>query len=198
MSVKLKFVLILILSVFAAAGAGVYMVQHPVAVPMADNLNFQLPELSAVQNTQEIVGNTTQNQYRSIPLEGVTSPLQGSDPQKLAVNFMDDFRPAKGDRQITVNYGQPNQAFVTVIQTQSEGDSTTVMRYYLQMNSLGRSLLSNSPPIWQIVWVGYQVPCSTTRRTPTQKSKVKHQKPQSPNRTNQLKLEQDNCQVSQK
>ncbi|MBD2360617.1 hypothetical protein [Anabaena sp. UHCC 0399] len=159
MSVKLKFFLILILSIFATAGAGVYMIQYQTAIPIVDNINAQPQPLSDVQHSQEIVEDSERAQYENIPLESVNSPLQGSDPAKLAMNLLDDFQPTKSDRQVEVTYPQPNQALVTVIQTPSQGDSSTAMKYRVEMNRFGRSLLSSSPPIWQIVWVGSQSQC---------------------------------------
>jgi hypothetical protein len=159
MSVKLKFFLILIFSIFATAGAGVYMIQHQTAMPIVDNINAQPQPLSDVQHSQEIVEDSERAQYQIIPLENINSPLQGSDPTKLAVNFLDDFIPTKGKRKVEVVYLQPNQALVTVIQTPSQDNSAESIRYRLEMNSFGRSLLSSSPPIWQIVWVGSQIQC---------------------------------------
>jgi hypothetical protein len=128
-------------------------------MPIVDNINAQPQPLSDVQHSQEIVEDSERAQYQIIPLESINSPLQGSDPTKLAVNFLDDFIPTKVKRKVEVVYIQPNQALVTVIQTPSQDDSAESIRYRLEMNSFGRSLLSSSPPIWQIVWVGSQIQC---------------------------------------
>ncbi|WP_236143376.1 hypothetical protein [Nostoc sp. CMAA1605] len=56
MPVKLKFFLILMLSVIATAGAGVYLIQHQTAMPIPDTVTTQPPQqLSPVQQTQAVV-----------------------------------------------------------------------------------------------------------------------------------------------
>ncbi|WP_427159551.1 hypothetical protein ACQFX9_26595 [Aliinostoc sp. HNIBRCY26] len=175
MPVKLKFFLILMLSVIATAGAGVYLIQHQTAMPIPDTFNTQPPQqLSPVQQTQAVVEDVEREKYQNMPLENLNSILQGSDPIKLAQNFLDDVRPSKGDRKIEVEYPQPHQSIVTVIQkTKSQDATSEVMRYRLEMNSFGRSLLSSSPPIWRIVWVGSQVQCPTKNLTKKNNPKLK-------------------------
>lgn len=188
MPVKLKFFLILILSVFATAGAGVYMVQHQTATPIVENINTQLPaQLSTVQQAEEVVEELERSQYQNIPLENINSPLQGSEPRTLAVNFLDDLISPKSDRQIEVVYPQPHQALVTVIHKSAQGNTSEVIRYRLEMNSFGRSLLSSSPPIWRIVWVGAQIQCPA-------KNSTKKNHPQLKTPTDQEKGGFDNCQ----
>jgi|GEM_PF-538973 len=195
MSVKLKFFVILILSVFATAAAGFYMMQHQTAMPIVENINIPQPpqQLSSVQQTQEVVEDLERAEYKNIPLENINSPVQGSDPKTLAVNFLDDVKPTRSDRQIEVAYPQPHQALVMVIQTTSQGAASEVVKYRLEMNSFGRSLLSNSPPIWRIVWVGSQVQCSTTNPTPKGNSQSQIPSPKLKTPTNQAKGGSDNC-----
>jgi hypothetical protein len=161
MSVKLKFFLILILSIFVTAGASVYMMQSQTAVPIVDNVNAQPQQLSDVQHSQEIVADPERAEYENIPLASINSPLQGSDPAKLAVNFLEDFTLNKGKGQVEVAYPQPNQAVVIVTQKVLDKGVSTEKKYRLEMSTFGRSLLSSSPPIWQIVWVGSQIQCQS-------------------------------------
>lgn len=155
MSVKLKLFLILLLSIFATAGAGVYMTQPKPSALIVDS-NSQAQQFSVVNNSQEILPDPERNQYQNIPLESINSPLQGSDPATLALNFLDDFTLVNSKRKVEVAYPQHNQAFVTVTQALKNHNKLGKIKYRLEMTSFGRSLLASSPPIWQIVWVGSQ------------------------------------------
>lgn len=159
MSGKLKLFLILLLSIFATAGAGVYLHQYQNSTLIVDDSSSEPQQLSVVKNSQEVLHDPERIQYKNIPLAGSNSTLQGSDPETLAVNFLDDLTPASDKREVEVVYLQPNQALVTVTQVSKSKDTSKEIRYRLEMNSLGRSLLASSPPVWQIVWVGSQISC---------------------------------------
>ncbi|BCL37481.1 hypothetical protein [Nostoc sp. MS1] len=159
MSGKLKLFLVLLLSLFGAAGAGVYLHQFHPPTLVIDNSNSQPQQLAVVKNSQEVLYDPERIQYKNIPLESINSPLQGSDPKTLALNFLDDFTTVSGKRKVVVAYPQQNQALVTVTQILKSKDTSEEIKYRLEMNSFGRSLFASSPPIWQIVWVGSQISC---------------------------------------
>ncbi|ABA22783.1 conserved hypothetical protein [Trichormus variabilis ATCC 29413] len=159
MSGKLKLFLILLLSIFVTAGAGVYLHQYQDHTLIVDNSSSTPQQLSVVKNSQEVLHDPERIQYKNIPLSGINSPLQGSDPKTLALNFLDDFTVAGGKRKVEIAYPQHNQALVTVTQVSKSKDTSGEIKYRLEMNSLGRSLFASSPPVWQIVWVGSQISC---------------------------------------
>jgi hypothetical protein len=159
MSGKLKLFLVLLLSILATAGAGAYLHQYLTPTLIVDTSSSQPQQLSVVKNSQQDLHDLERIQYKSIPLETINSPLQGSDPKTLALNFLDDFTAASGKRKVEVAYPQHNQALVTVTQILKSKDTSEEIRYRLEMNSFGRSLFVSSPPIWQIVWVGSQISC---------------------------------------
>lgn len=164
MSVKWKFFLILILSIFATAGAGVYIAQHQQPVTVAEISNSQQQQFSVVQQSQDIVGYPQRSHYKTIPLESITSALQGSDPATLALNALDGEALVRGRRKVEVVYPQRNQAFVTITQIQPSGDFASVIKYRVEMTTFGRSLLVSSPPVWQIIWAGSQTQCQSGSR----------------------------------
>ncbi|WP_339381777.1 hypothetical protein [Dendronalium phyllosphericum] len=164
MSVKWKFFLILILSMFATASAGVYIAHHQQPVTVAEIRNSQQQQFSVVQQSQDIVGYPQRSDYKTIPLESITSALQGSDPATLALNVLDDDALVGGRRKVEVVYPQRNQAYVTITQSQSNSELARVIKYRVEMTTFGRSLLISSPPVWQIVWVGSQTQCQTGSR----------------------------------
>lgn len=161
MSGKFKLFLVLLLSIVATAGTGVYLHQYrtPTLVVDISSSQPQPQKLSVVKNSQEELYDPERIKYRNIPLETLNSPLQGSDPKTLALNFLDDFTVANGKRKVEVAYPQHNQALVTVTQILKSKDKSEEIKYRLEMNSFGRSLFASSPPIWQIVWVGSQISC---------------------------------------
>jgi hypothetical protein len=173
MSVKLKLFLILLLSVFATAGAGVYMSQHQTPILIVES-HSEPQQLSAVNNSQEILVDPERQQYQNIPLESTNSPLQGSDPATLAINFLDDFTLVSGKRKVEVTYPQPNQALVTVTQALKSNNKTGKIKYRLEMTSFGRSLLASSPPVWQIVWIGSQKFPASEFKIQNSKFKIKN------------------------
>ncbi len=159
MSAKLKLFLILILSVFATAGAGVYLTQHQPSVPIFETNSGSGQQMVATHQSQEVVAYSERSNYKTIPLESINSSLQGSDPATLALNVFDEIASVGGTRKVEVVYPQRNQALVMITQIKRSKDSVGAIKYRAEMTTFGRSLLVSSPPVWQIVWAGSQVQC---------------------------------------
>ncbi|MHC5596504.1 MAG: hypothetical protein ACYTXC_11205 [Nostoc sp.] len=153
MSAKLKFFLIVILSIFATAGAGVYIIQGQPSVPIVETTDGQTQQVLAIHQSQEVVAYSERSDYKTIPLEKLNSSLQGSDPATLALNAFEDIGVG-GTRKVEVAYPQRNQSFVTITQIKRGDDSVGTVRYRVEMTTFGRSLFISSPPVWQIVWAG--------------------------------------------
>ncbi|MEH2133442.1 MAG: hypothetical protein V7K86_23015 [Nostoc sp.] len=153
MSAKLKFFLIVILSVFATAGAGVYIIQRQLSAQIVETTNGQTQQVLAIHQSQEVVAYRERSDYKTIPLEKLNSSLQGSDPATLALNAFEDIGVG-GTRKVEVAYPQRNQSFVTITQIKRGNDSVGTVRYRVEMTTFGRSLFISSPPVWQIVWAG--------------------------------------------
>ncbi|MEH2062110.1 MAG: hypothetical protein V7K50_07490 [Nostoc sp.] len=153
MSAKLKFFLIVILSVFATAGAGVYIIQRQPSAPIVETTDGQTQQVLAIHQSQEVVAYPERSDYKTIPLEKLNSSLQGSDPATLALNAFEDIGVG-GTRKVEVAYPQRNQSFVTITQIKRGNDSVGTVRYRVEMTTFGRSLFISSPPVWQIVWAG--------------------------------------------
>jgi hypothetical protein len=158
MPAKLKILVILILSIFATAAAGVYIANRQQSAPIANN-NLPQRHSAAVASAQEVMANPERARYKAIPLGSIKSVLQGSDPAALALDAFDDSAPERGTRKVEVFYPQPNQAFVTIVQTKERKNATSAVKYRVELTSFGRSLLASSPPLWQIVWAGSQEQC---------------------------------------
>ena len=141
MPVKWKFFLILILSIFTTAGAGVYIAQQQ-SVSLVETSDSQQQQFSTVQQSQEIVEYRERSHYKTIPLESITSSLQGSDPATLALNALEDQVTYAVKRKVEVDYPQRNQAFVTITQIQPNRNSQEVIKYRVEMTTFGRSLFS--------------------------------------------------------
>ncbi|MBK1987130.1 hypothetical protein A0J48_006190 [Sphaerospermopsis aphanizomenoides BCCUSP55] len=166
MSAKLKFFLILILSVFATA-AGVYVIQHQPTALMTRTANGLQQGLSVEQESSELLAVPERSHYKTIPLKSINSVLQGSDPATLALNILDNVTSVQGKPQIEVVYPQPNQALVTITQVkQGQNNSVGAIKYRVEMNRFGRSLLVSSPPVWEVIWAGSQAQCFS--RNPAQ------------------------------
>ena len=164
MSAKLKFFLIVILSIFATAGAGVYMIQGQPSAPIVEINDGQTQQVGAIHQSQEVVAYSERSDYKTIPLEKINSSLQGSDPATLALNAFEDI--VVGTRKVEVAYPQRNQALVTITQIKG-GDDSVGIKYRVEMTTFGRSLFISSPPVWQIVWAGSQVECWAGSRSQT-------------------------------
>ncbi|MDB9321459.1 hypothetical protein PN483_12640 [Nodularia spumigena CS-591/04] len=156
---KWNFVLILLLSIFVSVAAGVYFSQGQQFTIMGENGQGEQLEVANVQHSQDIEDYPGRYQYQTISLENITSALQGSDPATLALNALDDPSLLKEKPLVEVVYPQPNQALVKITQVKQDDDSVDTIKYRVEMTTFGRSLLANSPPIWQIVWAGSQIQC---------------------------------------
>ncbi|MDF5734638.1 MAG: hypothetical protein V7K81_21485 [Nostoc sp.] len=154
MSAKLKFFLIMILGIFASAGAGVYIIQEQPPAPIIETSDGQTQQVAAMHQSQEVVAYLERSDYKTIPLEKINSSLQGSDPATLALNAFDDIGSVGGTRKVEVAYPQRNQAFVTITEIKRGDDSVSTVKYRVEMTTFGRSLFISSPPVWQIVWAG--------------------------------------------
>jgi hypothetical protein len=164
-SVKWKFFLILVLSIFATAGTSFYLNQHQQSADIGENGNGQQQQVATVQHSQDVKTHPERYQYKKIPLESIKSTLHGSDPATLAVNAIEDKISADKKRKVEVVYPEQNQVLVKITQTSTdENDAVDTIRYRIEMTTFGRSLLVSSPPIWQIVWAGSQTRCRTGSR----------------------------------
>ncbi|MGM3308597.1 hypothetical protein ACSQ6I_21905 [Anabaena sp. WFMT] len=160
MSAKFKLFLILTLSVFATA-AGVYVIQYQPPTLMTGTGNGHEQQLTSVgQNSSQLLAYPERDNYQTIPLESINSAMQGSDPANLALNMLNEVTSVKGKSQIKVAYPQPNQALVTITQiNRTKNNTVGAIKYRVEMNRFGRSLLVSSPPVWEIIWAGSQVQC---------------------------------------
>ncbi|BAY94656.1 MULTISPECIES: hypothetical protein [unclassified Tolypothrix] len=165
MSVKWKLFLILILSMFATAGAGVYLSQNQPFATSIDITHGQTQQVAATQISQNIATESERIHYKTIPLESINSNLQGSDPATLALNAFEDTASDVGTRKVEVVYPQRNQALVTITQISHSNNLVGAVKYRFEMTTFGRSLLITSPPVWQIVWAGSQVQCLSGNRS---------------------------------
>jgi len=147
MLVRLKSFLILVVSIFALVAAVIYVTK---AQP------YTQQQFSVVQPSQETLDDPERSHYVTIPLETINSALQGSDPATLALNAFDETELSDQMRKVEVVYPQHNQALVTITQTKND---LGAIKYRVEMTTFGRSLLVSSPPVWQIVWAGSQIPC---------------------------------------
>lgn len=161
MSINWRFFGILILSILATAGAGVYLNQRQPSVAIVETNTPEPQHLEVSQQSQEIVTDPEHYLYKTIPLENLNSALQGSDPATLAMNAIDDTTSLVGSRKVEVVYPQRNQALVTITQIPRTEKKVGALKYRVEMITFGRSLLVSSPPVWQIVWAGSQVECQS-------------------------------------
>ena len=169
MSARLKFFLISILSIFAIAGAGVYITQRQSSAPVSSQKNAQQQQFSATTASDTEVY-TERGKYKAIPLQNLNSSLQGSEPATLALNALDDVVSEKATRKVEVVYPQPNQAMVTITQMKQTDNAAGAVKYRVEMTTFGRSLFISSPPVWQIVWAGSQVQCWSGNRHKSENS----------------------------
>ncbi|WP_414619932.1 hypothetical protein [Calothrix sp. CCY 0018] len=161
MSVKLKFLLVFTLSVFATAVvAGVYKIKQ-----WHSNRSYTAEKQQQIQakqiSSQELATTSFRSKYKSIPLTRFRTVLRGSDPAALAINAFDttQSKESKSNRKVEVTYPQPNHAMVTITQTNFTSQSPKPIKYRVELTSFGRSLFVTSPPLWQIVWAGSYEQC---------------------------------------
>ncbi|TAF06515.1 MAG: hypothetical protein EAZ77_12055 [Nostocales cyanobacterium] len=166
MSAKFKFFLIFILSIFATASSFYLIQRQPVAL-VTGTANGHEQQLSREQESSGLVTYPERSHYQTIPLKSINSILQGSDPTTLALNILDEVTSVERPPQIELAYPQPHQALVTIIQVnQVDKNSVSATKYRVEMSRFGRSLLVSSPPVWEIIWAGFQRQCFS--KNPTQ------------------------------
>ncbi|MEH2287547.1 hypothetical protein [Nostoc sp.] len=173
MSAKLKFFLIVIVSISATAGAGVYIIQHQQSATIVEANDEQTQQIRAIHQSQEVATFSERSDYQTIPLEKLDSSLQGSNPTTLALNAFEDIAVG-GTRKIDVVYPQPNQALVTITQIKRGNNSVGTVKYRVEMTTFGRSLFISSPPVWEIVWAGSQAECWAGSRSHTKLNHICH------------------------
>ncbi|MDJ0674874.1 MAG: hypothetical protein QNJ36_05775 [Calothrix sp. MO_167.B42] len=161
MSAKSKILILVILSIFATVAAGLRFINHQPSTPIDTSKSAQQPNLPAAMPIRSVVARTKEEQYTNIPLENIKYSRQGTNPKVLAMNAFYNIKLKNKTHQIEVIYPQPNRALVTITQIRPIGDTDTieVMKYRARLSTFGRSLLVSSPPLWQIVWAGYQKQC---------------------------------------
>lgn len=159
MSAKLKFFLVLILSIFATAVvAEVYKIKQRY-FSKSSSLKKQQPIEAKEISSYKFIVDKSKSKYKSIPLTKFKSILKGSDPAALAINALDTAQLKQKTREVEVTYPQPNRAMVTITQTELIESKPTPIKYRVELTSFGRSLFATSPPLWRIVWAGYSEQC---------------------------------------
>ncbi|MGB3637866.1 MAG: hypothetical protein WBA39_09875 [Rivularia sp. (in: cyanobacteria)] len=161
MSAKLKFFLVFTLSTFATAVvAGIYKI-----IQWHSNTSYTVENQQQIQakqiSSQKLATTPSRSKYKSIPLTRFRTVLRGSDPAALAINAFDttQSKGSKSNRKVEVIYPQPNQAMVTITQTNLASSKPKPIEYRVELTSFGRSLFVTSPPLWQIVWAGSYEQC---------------------------------------
>ncbi|AFZ03523.1 hypothetical protein [Calothrix sp. PCC 6303] len=175
MSVNLKLFLILILSLFVTAAAGALIRQQPTELTSEVSKNQQEPlVLSSSVSVNNTVSEPERIGYKTIPLENLKSALQGTEPDALAMQLVEDIQGFETDlrkQKVEITYPHPNQIIVTITQpivskglskrgnlqqvvSGSTSKSTRYQKYQVELTSIGSTVLVNSPPMWQIVWAG--------------------------------------------
>ncbi len=159
MSAKLKFFLVFALSSFATAVvAGIYRI-----IQWHSNTSYAAEKQQQLQakeiSSQTLVRTSSRRKYKSIPLTQFRTLLRGTDPAALAINAFDTTESKGSNRKVEVIYPQPNQAMVTITQTNLTSPKPQPIKYRVELTSFGRSLFVTSPPLWQIVWAGSSEQC---------------------------------------
>ncbi|WP_242072171.1 hypothetical protein [Nostoc sp. FACHB-110] len=147
-----------------ATATGVYITQHQPPATGFSTVKEEKAQFSVMGNSENVEVYPERVDYKTIPLEQFNSVLQGSNPANLAVSVIEDVEPEKGTRKVEVVYPQPNQALVTITHIPDNRNSANLIKYRVEMNTFGRSLLVSSPPVWQVIWAGSQMQCKTGSR----------------------------------
>lgn len=159
MLARFKFFLIFILGTVISTAA-VYWIQHQPSIRLTLSAHGQPQTIAKKPNPDEVRINLERSDYHTIPLETVNSLLIGSDPATLAVNMINESKESHQKVQVQVVYPQPNQALVTIIKPSPAKNSVVnTTKYRVEMSRFGRSLLVNSPPVWEVIWAGSQRDC---------------------------------------
>ncbi|MEM6754631.1 MAG: hypothetical protein AAF630_16870 [Cyanobacteria bacterium P01_C01_bin.38] len=160
MSAKLKILLVFTLTSFATAVVvRIYKIKqwhsNTPASYTAEQQQIQAKQISS----QTVVTTPSRSKYKSIPLTRFRTVLRGTDPAALAINAFDTTQSKGLNRKVEVIYPQPNQAMVTITQTNLASPKPKPIKYRVELTSFGRSLFVTSPPLWQIVWAGSSEQC---------------------------------------
>ncbi len=159
MSAKFKIFIVFTLSLFATAVvAGMYIIKQPNSNGFSTPKKQQPISAKEISN-EKLIGSPYRGQFKSIPLTRIQSVLKGTDPAALAINAFDTNVSKEVTRKVEVVYLQPNQAMVTITQTNLSLSEPSTIKYRVELTSFGRSLFVNSPPLWQIVWAGSSEQC---------------------------------------
>ncbi|QNP30100.1 hypothetical protein [Cylindrospermopsis curvispora] len=159
MLARLKFFLIFTLGTFIST-ATVYWIQHQPYGRLMLSAHGQPQTIPKELNPDEVRINLERSDYQIIPLETVNSLLIGSDPATIALNMINESKDSNKKVQVQVVYPQPNQALVTIIKPSPAKNSVVnTTKYRVEMSRFGRSLLVNSPPVWEVIWAGSQREC---------------------------------------
>ncbi|MBA4444803.1 hypothetical protein FHK94_03870 [Cylindrospermopsis raciborskii CS-506_D] len=159
MLARLKFFLIFALGTFIST-AGLYWIQHQPSIRLTLSAHGQPQNIAKELNPDEVRINLERSDYHIIPLETVNSLLIGSDPATIALNMIDEGKESHKKIQVQVVYPQPNQALVTIIKPSPAKNSVVnTTKYRVEMSRFGRSLLVNSPQVWEVIWAGSQRDC---------------------------------------
>lgn len=161
MSAKLKIFLVFTLTSFATAVvAGIYKIKQWHSNSTASYTAQKQEQIQANQlSSQTLVTKSSKSKYKSIPLTRFRTVLKGTDPATLAINAFDTTESKGSNRKVEVIYPQPNQAMVTITQTNLASSKPKPIKYRVKLTSFGRSLFVTSPPLWQVVWAGSSEQC---------------------------------------
>jgi hypothetical protein len=149
---------------FATAATSMYITQHQQQAKVLSKADEQKLQFSVMHNSENNEVYPERVNYKTIPLDSINSVLQGSNPTNLALSVIEDVVPEKGTHKVEVVYPQHNQALVTITHIPAKRKSAKFIKYRVEMNTFGRSLLISSPPVWQIIWAGSQIQCKTGSR----------------------------------
>jgi len=166
------FTIALAAALTASMALGIYIANRQLPKTVYHQSKTPQPTLSTYSQTDAVAQPSERTQYKPIVLETISSVLEGSDPAAIALNAFGSLESDSKTRKVEVAYPQPNQAVVTITQTGLADNSLVAMKYRVEFNTFGRSILVTSPRVWQIVWAGYQIQCKA--RTGFQDRSIKN------------------------
>lgn len=160
MSAKFKLLFCLILTTLATVATAIYIWQREQSTSVATKHPNQNQFFTVSNPRTNLTVEAERKKYKIIPIDEIDAVRQGTDPKALALDVFDEIEARKGQRQIEVDYPEPDLALVTITQTQKVDKLQKAIKYRVEMTSFGRTLLVNSPPMWQIIWAGSQRQCT--------------------------------------
>ncbi|MBE9124641.1 hypothetical protein IQ257_03555 [Coleofasciculus sp. LEGE 07092] len=115
---------------------------------------------STVQ-AKNTTGNANRQSYKPIDLSNRSdTDLIGSDPKAIALSVFGLPESEPGSQSVTVDYPQPDQAIVTLIQTGIGDDSVNSTQYRVELEE---NLSAQTGKHWEMVWAGSQFKCQPGR-----------------------------------